>query len=100
MFSKQTRRDFLKTLSAGFLCSCLYSPKIENKKPPNFIIIFTDDQGYGDLGCCGAEGFKTPHLDRMAAKGLRFTDFYVPATVCTPYRAGLLGGFLFSILGL
>lgn len=59
---------------------------------PNFIIIFTDDQGYGDTGKYGATGFQTPNLDRLADEGLRFTDFYVPATVCTPSRAALLTG--------
>jgi arylsulfatase A len=59
---------------------------------PNVVIIFTDDQGYGDVGCFGATGFETPNLDRLAAEGVRFTDFYAPATVCTPSRAGLLTG--------
>ena len=45
--------------------------------PPNIIIIFTDDQGYGDLGCYGAEGFETPNIDKMAEEGILFTDFYV-----------------------
>lgn len=62
------------------------------RKKPNVIIFFTDDQGYADLGCYGAEGFDTPNLDRLAGDGIRFTDFYVPATVCTPSRAGLLTG--------
>ena len=44
---------------------------------PNIIIIFTDDQGYGDVGCYGADGFETPNLDQMAKDGIRFTDFYV-----------------------
>ena len=50
-----------------------------SKKPDfhNIIIIFTDDQGYGDVGCYGAEGFETPNLDAMAQDGTRFTDFYV-----------------------
>ena len=60
--------------------------------PPNIIIFFTDDQGYADLGSFGAEGFETPHLDQLAAEGIKFTNFYVPATVCTPSRAGLLTG--------
>ena len=59
---------------------------------PNIIIFFTDDQGYADLSCYEAEGFRTPNLDRLASEGIRFTDFYVPATVCTPSRAGLLTG--------
>ena len=60
--------------------------------PPNFVIIFADDLGYGDLACFGAEKIKTPNLDRMAAEGLRFTSFYSCADVCTPSRAGLLTG--------
>ena len=59
---------------------------------PNIIIFFTDDQGFADLGSYGAEGFETPHLDQIAREGIRFTNFYVPATVCTPSRAGLLTG--------
>ncbi len=62
------------------------------ENPPNIIIFFTDDQGYGDLGSFGAEGFETPNLDALAQDGLRLTNFYVPATVCTPSRAGLLTG--------
>jgi arylsulfatase A len=59
---------------------------------PNFIIIFTDDQGYNDLGCFGSKKIKTPHLDRMAEEGRRFTSFYVPCSVCSPSRAALLTG--------
>ena len=59
---------------------------------PNFIIIFTDDQGYGDLGCYGHPTIKTPNIDRMASEGQRWTNFYVAANVCTPSRAGLLTG--------
>ena len=59
---------------------------------PNFVIIFTDDQGYGDVGCYGAKGFKTPHLDQLAREGVRFTDFYVAQAVCGASRAALLTG--------
>lgn len=62
------------------------------ERPPNFILIFIDDQGYQDLGCYGSPTIKTPHLDRMAAEGTRFTDFYSMAPVCSASRAGLLTG--------
>lgn len=61
-------------------------------EPLNVVIIFADDLGYGDLGCYGSPTIRTPHLDRMAAEGLRFTDFYSAAEVCTPSRAALLTG--------
>ena len=59
---------------------------------PNIIVIFCDDLGYGDLTCYGSELNRTPRLDRMADEGMRFTDFYVPAPLCTPSRAGLMTG--------
>ena len=59
---------------------------------PNVVLIFADDLGYGDLSCYGAKNIKTPHLDRMAAEGVRLTQFYVPAPACSPARAALLTG--------
>ena len=64
----------------------------EADRPPNIVIVFTDDQGYADVGCYGAEGFDTPHLDRLAEEGMRLTDFYVVQAVCSASRAGLLTG--------
>src|SRR5580693_8121679 len=59
---------------------------------PNFVIIYADDMGYGDLGCYGAKGWTTPNLDRMAREGVRFTDFYVAQAVCSASRTALLTG--------
>jgi arylsulfatase len=62
--------------------------------PPNFIVIFADDLGYGDLSCYGNPTILTPNLDKMAAEGMRFTQFYVGAGICTPSRSALLTGRL------
>ncbi|MGB9625015.1 MAG: sulfatase family protein, partial [Phycisphaerae bacterium] len=64
------------------------------ERPPNLVILFADDLGYGDLCCYGHPSIRTPNLDRMASEGLRFTDFYSAAPVCTPSRAALLTGRL------
>ena len=68
--------------------------KNKELKKPNFIIIFTDDLGYGDLGSYGHPTIKTPYLDQMAKEGMRFTQFYVGSSICTPSRAALLTGKL------
>ncbi len=64
----------------------------EPPAPPNIVLIFADDLGYGDVGCYGAKGYHTPHLDRLAKEGVRFTDFYVAQAVCSASRAALLTG--------
>ncbi len=61
-------------------------------RPPNIVFIYADDLGYGDLGCYGATDIRTPHLDRLAAEGSRFTSFYVAQSVCTASRAALMTG--------
>lgn len=64
------------------------------KSPPNFVVIFCDDLGYGDLGCFGNPTIRTKYLDQMAGEGMKFTQFYVGAPVCTPSRAALMTGRL------
>jgi len=82
-------------LPAAFLMNC--APGTGNPVPepgakPNFIILFCDDVGYGDIGAFGHPTIRTPQLDRLATEGQRWTNFYVAAPVCTPSRAGLLTG--------
>jgi len=90
------RRHFLKSVGIGAaaLAAAKGMPAIAaaSKDKPNFIIIFIDDQGYQDLGCFGSPNIKTPNIDQMAKDGMRFTDFYSAASVCTPSRAALMTG--------
>ncbi len=74
-----------------FIISC---KDTSNVSKPNFIIIFVDDLGYGDLGSYGHPTIKTPNLDQMASEGMRFTQFYSASSICTPSRAALLTGKL------
>ncbi len=81
---------------ASTLTGCA-TPDADNvgpERPPNFVIIFVDDVGYGDLGSYGHPTIRTPNLDRMAAEGQRWTSFYAQASVCSPSRAALLTGRL------
>lgn len=85
-----------RTILVGMIF-CLTSSAITiaadaDKQPPNFVVIFCDDLGYADIGPYGVKGIKTPNLDRMAAEGMRFTDFYVAQAVCSASRTALLTG--------
>ena len=70
----------------------LFSASVATARKPNVIIIFTDDQGTIDMNCYGAKDLVTPHMDRLAQRGVRFTQFYSAAPVCSPSRVGLLTG--------
>jgi arylsulfatase A len=70
------------------------------QRPPNVVLIFCDDLGYADIGCFGAKGHRTPHLDRLAKQGTRFTSFYVSQAVCSASRASLLTGCYANRVGI
>ena len=99
MKNNRTRRQFLKALGLGAATlavpSCARSARsvshAASKRKPNFIIFFTDDQGYNDVGCFGSPLIKTPRFDRMADEGVKFTSFYAQP-VCGPSRAALMTG--------
>ncbi len=95
------RRAFLQSTGLAILglmgdgCqSMTASGKSPSQRKPNFVIIFADDLGYGDLGCYGHPTIRTPNLDRMAAEGAKLTEFYSAAPVCSPSRAALMTGRL------
>lgn len=83
------------------VCSCHANQQNTAKEPlPNIVFIFTDDLGYGDLGCFGATDIKTPNIDKIASSGIRFTDFYSASSVCSPSRAGFLTGRMPQRMGI
>jgi len=97
------RRSFLRTMVAGVAAGCvsrgLYAgdrsrgrARRSNRKPPNIVVIFADDQGYQDLGCFGSPIAKTPNIDSLAEQGMRFTSFYSGYCVCSASRASLMTG--------
>jgi len=100
MSDNMNRREFLRT--AGLVAAALAMPGCggdfrqasggKSTDKPNVVIIFCDDVGYADIGVFGAKGYETPNLDRMAAEGVKFTDFYAAAPSCTPSRAALMTG--------
>ena len=91
------RRDFLKSVAMGMVSlampGCMSnSQRVGSKRPPNILLIVSDDQGYNDLGCYGSTQVKTPNLDNLSAGGVRLTNFYVTWPACTPSRGSLLTG--------
>ena len=90
-----TRRDFLKVAGltlASACCARTDSVLASPTRKPNIVFILADDLGYGDLGCYGQQRVQTPRLDRMAAEGMKFSQFYAGATVCAPSRSVLMTG--------
>ncbi len=88
----------------GLMVSCTHadSPRAEagTEGLPNIVVIYCDDLGYGDVGCFGNEVIRTPHIDRMASEGMKFTEFYSASPVCSPSRAGLLTGRIPQRMGI
>ncbi|MDA2926623.1 sulfatase-like hydrolase/transferase [Acidobacteria bacterium AH-259-G07] len=86
------RRRFLASL--GQLAACTVAAPALGQSPsePNIIFILADDWGWGDLGCYGNERIRTPHIDGLAREGIRFTQFYQAAAVCSPSRASCMTG--------
>jgi arylsulfatase A len=76
----------------GWTATLIASDSEVTENPPNIIVIFCDDLGWGDLGCFGNPTIRTPNLDRMAQEGQKWTQFYVAAPLCTPSRAALMTG--------
>ncbi len=81
-----------RLLCLATLTLLLIAARAAHADKPNFILIFADDQGYGDLSCFGSKTIKTPNIDRLATEGRKFTSFMVASPVCTPSRAALLTG--------
>lgn len=79
-------------LILSLLQGCIEKKENSGSSQPNIVLIFIDDQGYGDLSCFGATEFETPNIDKMAIEGMRFTNFYAAQGVCSASRAGLLTG--------
>lgn len=78
--------------SAFLMLAVLAGSAVAAERTPNIIVFYTDDMGNGDVSCYGAKDFKTPHIDALAAGGVRFTNYYAPGPICAPSRAGLMTG--------
>ncbi|XP_061420350.1 arylsulfatase A [Lethenteron reissneri] len=89
---KSRRTAALAAMLPLLMATWVFPRPVLSVSPPNVVIMFADDLGFGDLGCYGHPSSLTPNLDRLATLGLRFTDFYSSAAVCSPSRAGLLTG--------
>jgi arylsulfatase A-like enzyme len=86
------RRQFLQISAGAAIARALPGQNSATGQRPNIVIIYADDLGYGDVGCYGATAIRTPNVDRLAARGVRFTDAHSSAATCTPSRYSLLTG--------
>lgn len=103
VFCRTLSGDRMRPLAATLLAVALLGglpDRADAERPPNVVIIFIDDMGYGDIGPFGATDHPTPHLDRMASQGCRFTDFLVSAAVCSASRAALMTGCYHQRVGI
>jgi arylsulfatase A-like enzyme len=98
------RKYIILGMLIGLFTSCNQTrnsiSKKQSSEKPNVVLIFIDDQGYGDVGCYGATGFQTPNIDLLANEGMKFTNFYAAQPVCSVSRAGLLTGCYPNRLGM
>lgn len=90
----------MKHLLAALVALTALAHSVRAADGPNVVLIFTDDQGYGDVGCFGAKDFATPNLDKLAKQGVRLTDFHVSQPVCSASRASLLTGCYANRIGI
>jgi hypothetical protein len=91
MQATRSKHVLIAPCAPCFCFSSLFAPRSPPRRPTSSFIL-ADDFGYGDLGCMGCTDIATPNIDRLAAEGVKFTDFYANAPVCTPTRAGFITG--------
>jgi len=89
MFPSKWFRELMAILAAVLATAPALTAELRR---PNVVLIVADDLGYGDLGCQGCRDIKTPNIDRLATRGVRFTNFYANGPECSPTRAALLTG--------
>src|SRR4051794_12632652 len=95
------RREFLRRAVCGTLgAAALGRGLAQPKKPLNFVFILIDDLGWRDVGCFGSQYYETPNVDRLAASGMKFDNFYAAAPVCSPTRASIMTGKYPARIGL
>ena len=90
---RHNKRIAMRTITIGLITTITLTASSLAAVRPNFLVIMADDLGYGDLGCYGQARIKTPHIDRLAAEGMKFTQFYAGSTVCAPSRCVLMTGY-------